>query len=173
MLAPWMKTCDKPRQCIKMQQHHFTDVGPCSQSYGFFSSQVWMWELDHKEGWVPMNWCFQTVVLEKTLESPLDSKEINLVNPKGYQPWILIGRTDAKAEAPVLWPCDTKSLFTGKAPYAGKDWGQEEKGVTEDKMVGWYHWFNGHEFGQTQVNSEGQESLACCSSWGHRESDAT
>ena len=103
------------------------------------SSYVWMWELDHKECWVLKNWCFQTAVLEKTLESPLDCKEIKPFNPKGYQPWIFIGRTDAEAEAPILWPPDTKNPLTGKDPDAEKDWGQKEKGVTEDEMAGWHH----------------------------------
>jgi len=102
----------------------------------------WMWELDHKEGWAPKNWCFQTVVLEKTLESPLNSKEIKLVNPKGNQSWIFIGRTDAEAEAPILWPPDVKNWLTGKDPDAGKDWRQEEKGTTEDGMAKWHHWLN-------------------------------
>ena len=130
MLAPWKKSFDKPRQCIKKQRHHFADNGPYSQIYGFSSSHVWMWEFDHKEGWVPKSWCFQTVVLEKTIESPLDSKEIKLVNLKGDQPWILFGKTDAKAEAPVLWPPDANSWLIGKDPDAGKDWRQ--KRVTED-----------------------------------------
>ena len=112
------------------------------KSNGFSSSCVQMWELDHKEGWVPKNWCFQTVVLEKTLESPLDGKEIKPVHPKGNQPWVFIGRTDAKAEAPILWPPDTKSQLIGKAPDAEKDWGQEEKVAAEDEMVGWHHWLN-------------------------------
>ena len=115
-----------------------------------------MWELDHKEGWVLKNWCFWTVVLEKTLESPLDSKEIKPVNLKGNQPWIFIGRTDAEAEAPKLRPPDEKSQLTGKDLDAGKDWGQEEKGPTEDEMVGWHHWFTGHEFEQPPGDSEGQ-----------------
>ena len=106
----------------------------------------WMWDLDHKEGWAPKNWCFWTVVLEKTLESPLDSKEIQPVHPKGNQSWIFIGRTDAEAEAPMLWPPDGKNWVTGKDPDAGKDWRQEEKGTTEDEMVEWNHWLNGHEF---------------------------
>ena len=113
---------DKPRQCIKKQRYHFADKGLYSQSYGFSSSHVWMWELDHIEGWVLKNWCFQTAVLDKTLESPLDSKEIKPVNPKGNQPWIFIGRTDAEAEAPIFWPPDAKSQLTGKGPDAGKDW---------------------------------------------------
>ena len=113
-----------------------------SQSYGFFSSYVWMWELDCKEGRVPKNWCLRTVVLEKTPESPLDNKEIKPVNPKGNQPWIFIGRTDAEAEASIVWPPDVKSRLIGKDPDTGKDCGQEEKGTTEDKMVGWHHWFS-------------------------------
>ena len=113
------------------------------------------------------------VVLEKTLESPLDSKEIKPVNPKGNQPWIFIGRTDAEAEAPILWSPDVKSQPIGKDPDAGKDWGQEEKGVIEDEMVGWHHWLSGHEFEQTLGDSEGQGSLARCSLWGGKESDMT
>ena len=129
-------------------------------------------ELDHKEGWAPKNWYFWTVVVEKTLESPLDSKEIKQVNPKGDQPWIFIGRADAEAEAPILWPPDAKSQLIGKDPDAGEDWGHE-KGMTEDEMVGWHHWLNGHEFEQTSGNSEGRGSLACCSPWGHKELDMT
>ena len=127
-----------------------------------------MWELNHKESWALKNWCFQIVVLKKTLESPLDSKEIKPVNPKGNQPWIFIGRSDAEAETPILWPPDMKSRLIGKAPDAGKDWGQEGKRMTEDEMVGWRHWLNCHEFEQTPWDSEGQKSLACCSSRGHR-----
>ena len=132
-----------------------------------------MWELDHEEDWAPKNWCLQTVVLEKTLESPLDSKEIKPVNPKGNQPRILIGRTDTEAEVPILWPPDAKSPLIGKDPDAGKDWGQEEKGVTEDEMVGWHHWLNGHEFEQAPGDGEGQESLVCYSPCGQKESDMT
>ena len=130
------------------------------------------WELDHKEGWVPKNWCFLTVVLEKTLESPLDCKEIKLVNPNGNQPWIFIGRTDAKAEASVLWPPDAKSWLIRKDCDAGKDW-RQEKGTTEDEMVREHHWLNGHEFKQAPGDGEGQGSLPCCSPWGRKESDAT
>ena len=125
-----------------------------------------MWELDYKESWVPKNWRFWTVVLEKTLENPLDYKEIKPVNPKGNQPWIFIGRTDT--EAPIFRPPDAKSQLTGKDPHAGKDWGQGEK---EDEMVGWHHWLNGHEFEQTLGDSEGKRSLAYCSPWGCKESD--
>ena len=153
MPAPWKKSYDQPRQHIKKQTCHFANKDPYSQSYGFSSSHVWMWELDHNEGWAPKNWCFWTVVLKKTFESPLDSKEIKPVNPKGNQPWILIGSTDA--EAPVLWPPDAKSWLIGKDPDAGKDWRQEERGMTEDEMVGWHNQLNGHEFEQSQGDSEG------------------
>ena len=131
MLAPWKKSYDKPRQRIV----DFADKGLYSQSYGLSSSHVQMWELDHKEGWVPKNWGFQIVVLEETLESPLDCKEIKPVNSKWNQLWIFIGRTDAEAEAPKFWPSDVKSQLTGKDLDAGKDWRQKEKGMTEDEMV--------------------------------------
>ena len=116
--------------------------------YGFSSSHVWMWELYYKESWVPKNWCFRTVVLEKTLESPLDCKEIQPVHPKGNQSWVFIGRTDAEAETPIFWPTDVKSWLIWKDPGVGKDQRQEEKGMTEDEMVGWHHQLNGHEFGK-------------------------
>ena len=132
-----------------------------------------MWELDNKKCWVLKNWCFWTVVLKKTLESPLDCKEIKPVNPKGNESWIFIGRTDAEAEAPILWPHDAKNWLIGKVRDAGKDWGQEEKGMTEDEMVGWHHWLNGHEFEQAPVVGYGQGSLACCSPWGVKELDIT
>ena len=127
----------------------------------FFHSHVWMWELDHKEGWAPKNWCFWTVVLEKTLESPLDCKEIKLVHPKGNQSWIFIGRTDAEAETPILWPPDGKSWLIAKDLDAGKDWRQGEKGMTEDEMVGWHRWLNGNEFEQALGVGDGEESLVC------------
>ena len=167
-LAPWKETYDKPRQHIKKQRHHFADQDPYSQSYGFSSRHVQMWVLDHKEGWVPKNWCFRIVVLKKALESSLDCKKIKSVYPKGNQAWIFIGRTDAEAEAPILWPPDEKSWLIGKDPDARKDWGQEEKGKTEDETVGWHHRLNGYEFEQTLWDSEGQGSLACCSAWGPR-----
>ena len=132
-----------------------------------------MWELDHKEGWVLKNWCFWTVVLEKTLESPLDSKEIKQINPKENQPWIFIARTDAEAETPKLGPPEAKTQFTGKDPDAKKNWGREEKGTTEDVMVGWHHRLDGHEFEQTLGDSKGQGSLVCCSPRGCKESDMT
>ena len=127
-----------------------------------------MWELDHKEGWTPKNWCFRIVVLEKTLESPLDCKQIKLVNPKGNQPWIFIRRTNAEAKAPILWSPDLKSQLIGKDPAAGKEWGQEEKRESEDEMVGWHHWLKGHEFEQAPGDGEGQGNLACYSPWGCR-----
>ena len=132
-----------------------------------------MWELDQKEGWALKNLWFWTVVLEKTLESPLDCKEIQPVHPKGNQSWMFIGRTDAEAEAPILWPPDVKNWLIGRDPDAGKDWEQEKKGVTEDYMIGWHHQLNGHEFEQTPGGSEGQGSLACYSPRGHKESDTT
>ena len=132
-----------------------------------------MWEFDHKEGWAPKNCCFWTVILKKTLESPLDCKEIKLVQPKGNQSWIFIGRTDAEAETPVLWPPDAKNWLIGKDPDAGKDWRQEEKGTTEDEMVGWHYRLDGHEFEQAPRVGDGQGTLVCCSLWGHKESDMT
>ena len=134
------------RQYIKKQRHYFADKGPASQSYGFSSSHVRICELNHKESWALKNWCFWTVVLEKTLESPLDSKEIKLVNTKGNQSWIFIGKTDADTETLILWPPDAKNLCIGKDIDAGKDWRQEEKGMIEDEMVEWHHPLNGHEF---------------------------
>ena len=173
MLAPWKESYDKPRQYTKKQRHHFVNKGPHSQSYGFSSSHVWMWEFDHKEGWVLKNWCFWIAVLEKTLESPLDSKEIKPVNPKGNKPWITIGRTDAEAEAPIVRSPDVKNRLTGKDPDAGKDWKQEEKRVSEDEMVGWHYWLNGQEFEHARGDSEGQESLVCGSPWVRKELDMT
>ena len=132
---------------------------------------IWMWELDHKVGWVQKNWCFWHVVLEKSLESPLDFREIKPVSCKGTQSWIFIGRTDA--EAPILWPPNVKNWLIGKHPDAGKDWRQEEKGMTEDEMAGWHHQPDGHEFEQALEDGEGQGSLVCCSPWGCKESDVT
>ena len=131
---------------ISKSRHYFANKGPSRQGYGFSSGHVWMWELNHKEGWTLKNWCFWAVVLEKTLESLLDCKEIQPVHPEGNQSWIFIGRTDAEAETPILWPPDAKSWLTGKDPNAGNDWKWEEKGTTEDEMVGWHHWLNAHEF---------------------------
>ena len=139
MLVPCKKSYDQPRQLLKKQRHYFTNKGLSRQSYGFSSSRVWMWELDYKESWALKNWCFWTVVLEKTLESPLDSKEIQPVHPKGNQSSIFIGRTDAEAETPILWPPDMKNWLIWKDPDAGKDWRWEEKGMTEAEIVGWQH----------------------------------
>ena len=145
-LAPWKKSYDQPRQLIKKQRHYFANKGVSSQNYGFSNSHVWMWELDYKENWVLKNWCFWTVVLEKTLESPLDCKEIQPVHSKGNQFWLFIVKTDAEAETPILWPPHAKSWLIGKDPNAGRDWGQEEKGTTEDEMAGWRHRLDGPEF---------------------------
>ena len=131
---------------ILKSRHYFANKGPSSQDYGFSSSHVWMWELDYKESWARKNWCFWTVVLEKTLESPLDCKEIQPVHPKENQSKIFIGKTGVEAETPILWPPDVKSWLIWKDPAAGKDWRREEKGTTEDEMVGWHHQLNGHEF---------------------------
>ena len=145
----------------------FANIG---QSYGFSSSHVWMWELDYKESWVLKNWCFWTVVLEKTIESPLDCK-IKPVNPKGNQSSILTGRTDAEVETPVLWPPDARNWLMWKYPDAGKDWRREEKGTTEDEMAGWHHQLNEHEL--TPGAGDRQGGLVCCSSWGGKESNMT
>ena len=135
MLTPWKESYDQPRQHIKKQRHYFANKGPFSQGYVFSSSHVWMWELDYKESWAPKNWCFWTMVLEKTLESPLDWKEIQPVNPKGNQSWIFIGRTDAEIETAILWPPDAKNWPIGKDPDAGKDWRQKEKMAAENEVL--------------------------------------
>ena len=174
------------KRCLLLERKAMTNVdsilksrdvtlpqGLYSQSYGFSSSHVWMWELNPKEDWAPKNWCFWTVMLEKTLESRLDFKEIKPVNPKGNQPWVFNGRTEAEAEAPIVWPPDGKNWLIGKYPDAGKYRMQEEEGMTEDKMVGWYHRINRHEFEQAPGDGEGLESLVCCSPWHHKELDTT
>ena len=140
---------------------------------GFSSGHVWMWELDCEESWVLKNWGFWTVMLEKTLESSLDCKEIQSVHSKGDQSWVFFGRNDTKAETPVLWPLDVKSWLIGKDSDAGRDWGQEEKGTTEDEMAGWHHRVDGREFEWTPGVGDGQGGLACCNSWGRKESDTT
>ena len=174
MLSPWKKSCDKPGQCIKKQRHYFVDKGLCSKSYGFSSSHVWMWELDHKESWVLKNWCFKLWCWRRLLRVPWDCKEIKPVNPKGNQLWIIIGKTDIEAEAPILWPPDAKSRFIGKDPDTGKDWGQEEKGATEDKMVGCITDSIDMSLSKLiQGDSESQRSLACCNPWGHIELNTT
>ena len=171
--APWKESYDQPRRHIKKQRYYFANKGLSSQGYGFPSAHVWMWQLDCEESWAPKNWCFWTVVLEKTLESPLDCKEIQAVHPKGDQYWVFIGRTDVEAETPILWLPDVKSWLIWKDPDAGKDWVQEEKGTTEDEMVGWHHRLNGHGFGWTPGVGDGQGGLACCDSWGRKELDMT
>ena len=153
----------KSRQC-------FANKCLSSQGYGFSIIHVWMWELNYKERQAPKNW---TVVLETTLESPLDCKEIQPVHPKGDQFWIFIGRTDAEAEIPILWPPDVKNWLIWKDPGVGKDWRQKEKGTTEDEMVGWHHRLNRHEFEQASGFGDVQRSLACCSLWGHRQLELT
>ena len=173
MLTSWKESYDQPREHIKKQRHYFANKDLSSQNYGFSSSHVWLWELDCEESWGPKNWCFWTVVLEKTLESPLDCKEIQPVHPEGDQYWVFIGRTDAEAETPVLWPPDVKSWIIWKDPDASKDWKWEEKGMTEDEMVGCHHWLYGHEFGWTPGVGDGQRGLACYSPWGHKELDMT
>ena len=192
MLAPWEKSYDQRRQLIKKQRYYFANKIPSSQSYGFSSSHVCMWELDYKKSWAPKNWCFWTVVFEKTLERPLDSKEIQSVHHKGNQSWIFTERSDAEAETPILWPPDVKNWLIWKDPDAGKDWRQEEKGKEEaegerlkaggegddrggegDDRGWWHHQLNGHEFEWTLGVGDGQGSLACCSPWGCKESDVT
>ena len=170
-LTRWKESYDQPRQYIKKQRHYFVNKGLFSQGYAFSSSYVWMWELDYKESWTQKNWCFWSVVLEKSLESPLDCKENQPVHPKGDQSWVFIGRTDVEAETPILWPPDVKNWLIGKDPDAGKDWGQEEKGTTKDEMVGLHHQLNGHGFGWTPGVCDGQGGLVCCGSCSHKESD--
>ena len=168
MLTPWKESYDQPRQHIKNQRHNLPTKVSLVQGYGFSGGHVWMWELDSKEGWTLKNWCFWTVVLEKTLESPLDCKEIQPVHPKGDQSWVFIVRTDVEAETPIRWPPDAESWLIWKYTDAGKHWRQEEKGLTEDEMVGWHHWLNGHEFGWTLGVGDRQGGLVCCNSWGRR-----
>ena len=185
-LTPWKESYDQPRQHVKRQRCYFVKKGPYSQIYGFSSSHLWMWELDYKESWALKNWCFWAVVLEKTIESLLQGygckesllqgsgcKEIQPVHPKGDQSGVFIGRTDAEAETPILWPPLAKSWLIGKDPDVGRDWGQEEKGMTEDEMAVWHHWLNGHKFGWALGFGVGQGGLVCCSPWGCKESDTT
>ena len=168
-----MESYDQPTQHTEKQRYHFADKVLYSQNYGFSSSHVQTCELDHKEGWGPKNWCLQIVVLEKTFMSPLDNEEIKPVNLKGNQSWIFTGRTDTEAEAPVIWPPHTSTQLIGKDPDAGKDGRQEEKGSTEDEIVGWHYWLNGHKCEQAPGDKEGQRRLVCCSWWGGKESDMT
>ena len=171
MLDPWKKSYDQPRQHIIKQRHYFADKGPSSQSYSFYISHVRMSELGYKETWALKNWCFWTVMLQKTLQSPLDSKEIKQVHPKGNQSWIFIGRTDAEAETPILWPPDVKNWLIGKDSDAGKDWRQKEKGARENETAGRHQRLDGHEFEQAPGAGAGQGNLACCSLWRRRESE--
>ena len=156
---------------ILKSRHHFANKGPSSQGYGLSSGHVWIRELDCEESWAPKNWCFWTVVLEKTLESPLDCKEIQPVHSKDLS-WVFFGRTDAKTETPILWPPHAKSWFFGKDSDAEREWGQE-KGMTEDEMAGWHHLLDGHEFEWTPGVDDGQGGLECCNSWGHKELNTT
>ena len=158
---------------MEKQRDYFANKDLSSQGYGFSSGHVWMWELDCEESWALKNWCFWTVVLEKTLESPLGCKEIQSVHPKGNQSWIFMGRTDAEAETPILRPPDVKNWLTRKDPDAGKDWRQEEKGMTENEMVGWQHRLDGYESEQAPGVGDGQGSLVCRSPWGCKELDKT
>ena len=171
---PWMEEPGRLQSMGSRRVGHdwATELNWYSQSYGFSSSHVWMWELDSKESWAPKNWCFWTVVLE-SLENPVDCKEIKPINPKGNQSWIFIGGTDVEAEASILRPPDAKNWLIGKDPDAGKDWRQEEKGMTEDEMVGWHHRLNGHEFEQALGVGDGQGSLVCCITWCCKESNTS
>ena len=173
MLTPWKKSYDQPRQHIKKQRHYFVNKVCLVKAMVFPVVMYGLWELDYKEIWAQKNWCFWTVVLEKTLESPLDCKEIQPVHLKGDQSWAFIGRTDAEAETPIFWPPDAKNWLSGKDPDAGKDWRQEETGTTENEMVGWHHRLSGHEFEQTLGVGDGQGNLVCCSPLGLKESDIT
>ena len=146
IIASWQESYDEPRHCVEKQRHCSADK---SHGHGLPSGHAWLWDLDYKEDRTPKNWCLWTVVLEKTPETPLDSKEIKQVNLKGNQPWILIGRTDGEAEAPVFWSSDVNSQLIGKVPDPGKDWGQKKKRSSEDEMARWQHWCNGDELGQT------------------------
>ena len=173
MLTPWKESYDQSRRHIKKQRHYFAHKVSSSQGYGFSRSHVWMWELYYKESWVPKNWCFWSMVLKKTLESPLDCKKIQPIHPQGNQSWVFIGRTDEAETLILLATWAAKSWLIWIDPDVGKDWRQEEKGTTEDEMVGWQHRLNGHEFGQTPGVGDGQGGLECCSWWGRKESDTT
>ena len=171
----WELVMDKKPACCNPWGHtyYFTNKVPSSQGYGFSCGHVWMWELDCEESSVPKNWCFWTVVLEKTLESPLDCKEFQSIHSEGDQPWDFFGGNDAKAETTVLRPPHEKSWLIGKDSDSRRDWGQEETWTTEDEMAGWHHRLDGHEFLWTPGVGDGQGSLACCNSWGLKESDTT
>ena len=167
-----LKDYVKPRQHIKKQRHYFANKGLSSQNYGFSGSHVWVWE-NYKESWVSKNWCFWTVVLKKSLESPSDSKEIQPVHPKGNQSWILIGGTDVEAETPVFWPPDPRTDSLEKTLMRWKIEDLKEKGTTEDEMVVWRRRLNGHEFEQAPGGGDREGSLTCCSPWGHKELNPT
>ena len=169
--SKWVKEYVKAEYCHPAFPFYCFPLFLCLDHWG--SSHVWVWELDYKERWALKNWCFWTVVLEKTLENLLDCREIQPVHPKENQSWIFIGRTDAEAEALILWPPNANNCLTWKDPGAGEDWRWEEKRKTEDEMVGWRHWINGHEFEYTLEAGDGQGGLACCSPWGHKEADMT
>ena len=171
MLAPWKESYDQPRWHIKKQRYYFTNKCPSSQGYSFSCGHVRMWELDCEESWVLKNWCFWTVVLEKTLESSSDCKEVQPVHPKGNQSWAFTGKTDVEAETPILWPPYGKSWLIWKDPDAGKDWKQEEKRTTEDEMVGWHHRLRNMSL--SKLLELVMDSLTCCCSWGRRELDST
>ena len=173
ILTPWQETYDQLRYHIQKQRHYFANKGPSSQGYGFSSGHVSMWNLNCEESWAPKNWCFWTVVLEKTLQSPLNCKQIQPVYPKGNKSWIFLGSTDAEAKTLILWPSNLKSWLIGKDSDTGRDCGQEENGKTEDEMAGWHHRLNGHKSGWTPGTGDGQGGLACCNSWSSKESDTT
>ena len=173
MLAPWKKSYDQPRQHIKKAETLLLPTNVCLVKAMVFPVVMYGCEGWTIKSWVPKNWCFWTVVLEKTLESPLDCKEVQPVHSEGDQPWNFFGRNDAKAETPVPWPPHVKSWLIGKDSAAGRDWGQEEKGTTEDEMAGWHHGLDGRESGWTPGVGDGQGGLACCDSWGRKESDRT
>ena len=169
----YLKGDDKSRQCVEKQRHFSANKSPYGQGCGLPSGHVWLWILDHEEGRTAKNWCLWTVVLEKTPESPFDSKEIKPVKLKGDQSWIFTGRTDAEAETPVFGSSDVNRQVFGKVPDAGKDWGQKKKRASEDEMAGQHHWYNEHKPGQTLGDGEGQGGLVCYSPWGHKQSDMT
>ena len=170
----WKESYDQPRQHIQKQRHYFANKGPASQSYGFSCGHVWMWELDYEESWAPKNWCFELWCWRRLLRVPWTARRPNQSILKEISPpWDFFGRNDAKAETLVLWPPHVKSWLIGKDSDAGRDWGQEEKGTTEDEMAGWHHWLDGHESEWIPGVGDGQGGLACCDSWGHKESDTT
>ena len=172
-LTPWKESYDQPRQHVKKQRHYFVNKDASSQGYGFSSGHVWMWELEYKESWTLKNWCFWTVVLENILRLPWTTRRSNQSILKEISPGCSLEGLMLKLELPIHWPPDAKSWLIWKDRDAGKDWGQEEKGTIEDEMVGWHHQLNGHGFGWTSGVDDGQGGLACCGSWGHKDSDVT